>query len=129
MTTFYIATTLENAIEHNRCRDQLRELEHEITYDWTLRSYEVSRQLAEVAWSEVAGVLAADYLVVLLPGGIGTHVELGVALGAHIPIYLVAGASQLIDHRGWPFPFYHHAQVTQVSDIGGLVRQVERRDA
>ena len=115
---FYIATHLENTMEHNLCRDLLRQLGHEITYDWTVNPYEPVEEskLSETAELEVNGVKEADYVVVILPGGIGTHVELGAALTLGKDVLLVAEEEELVDHRGWPFPFYHHPGVEIVGD-------------
>lgn len=50
----------------------------EHTYDWTRQQ---GATLAETAKLEVQAVLAARIVIVLLPGGRGTHTELGVVVG------------------------------------------------
>lgn len=82
---YYIATKLENHLAHNQLRDQLQEQGHEITYDWTTHNAVYREGLArikEVIDLEIQGVLAADTVIVLWPGGRGTHVELGIAIAA-----------------------------------------------
>jgi hypothetical protein len=80
---FYIATRLENHAKHNQLRDILTGLGHEITYDWTThgpvrgKGLEVMNTVAD---AETFGVIDADVLLVLLPGGRGTHVELGLGM-------------------------------------------------
>lgn len=81
--TAYIATKLANHAQHNEVRDRLAELGISLTYDWTehgsVKDTSESR-IIEVAEAERAGVWMADIVIVLLPGGRGTHAELGMAV-------------------------------------------------
>jgi len=98
----------------------------EITYDWTVhgsvRGPDVSReQVADVADREVDGVLLAQVVVVLLPGGRGAHVELGVALACAI-----GDGNRVVIWSSTPdvdfgtteatSAFYHHPGVEHRSD-------------
>ena len=68
---------------HNMVRDDLKKCGHDLTYDWTLHGSvkSVSKErLREVASLELDGVSEADFVVVLLPGGNGTHLELGFSI-------------------------------------------------
>jgi hypothetical protein len=80
---FYVATALENVEEQKRVVTALLALGHECSYDWSVHG-SVQRdgpeRIREVAVNELRGVLDADLVVVLLPGGRGTHTELGFAL-------------------------------------------------
>ena len=87
MVRFYIATTLSQHEKHNTIRDWLTFEGHEITYDWTKHqalkdtNFRFSLTEAEnVSEREIQGIRDADVVVVLLPGGRGTHTELGAAL-------------------------------------------------
>ncbi|MCH9609186.1 MAG: hypothetical protein S4CHLAM45_04080 [Chlamydiales bacterium] len=88
---FYVATSLSRAKMHNQVRDALISKGHELTYDWTLhgsvKMVSLDR-LAEVGEREVKGIAQADVVVLLLPGGKGTHVELGLAAALKKPIIL-----------------------------------------
>ncbi len=125
---FYIATRLENHAEHNRLRDALAALGHKITYDWTRhgavwrRGMEV---IEEVAKSEARGVLEADEVIVLWPGGRGTHVEMGIAIGAGIPISFVSDVAE--HHAASPetCAFYHHPTVRRHSSLEHYLAGVE----
>lgn len=118
MAKFYVATGLSRAKDQNVVRDALVARGHELTYDWSAHGdspkFESMAVLKDVALAEIEGVLASDVLVVLLPGGGGTHVELGVALSVGKPVII---------HSEEPTPFrlgkktkafYHHPQVRQV---------------
>lgn len=83
---FYIATAFANKALHRELAGMLREADHELTYDWTAN--ERARdggadRMEQVTREEIAGVVQAHVLFVLLPGGRGTHVELGVALAEY----------------------------------------------
>lgn len=88
---YYIATSLSNMPQHNELRDQLQALGHEITYDWTTHGPAWPHgvvKCAEVSQSEINGVKFADAVVVLLPGGRGTHIEIGAALAYGKQVFL-----------------------------------------
>jgi nucleoside 2-deoxyribosyltransferase len=93
---FYIASKLENYRNVQAVRDALIKAGHRITYDWTLHGSvagQGAKRLREVAGSEMDGVLSADIVIVLLPGGRGTHAELGMAIAWDIPVMLIADKS------------------------------------
>lgn len=114
---FYIATRLERAADHNLVRDQLVEMGHEITYDWTAHGSvqkEGAARIREVALAETRGVQEADFVVVLLPGGRGTHAELGLALAFGIPVLIHSREEDgFFADDGRTCAFYHHPLVTR----------------
>jgi nucleoside 2-deoxyribosyltransferase len=80
---FYIASKLENAEMVKRVANVLKAAGWEHTYDWTEHGSvknEGDARLAQVAEAELSGVMNADVVIVILPGGRGTHAELGMAL-------------------------------------------------
>ena len=117
MATFYIATSLSRAKDHNRVRDLLTEQGHTITYDWTLHGSVKSttvQRLAEVAEKETDGVMSADIVIILLPGGYGTHAELGMALGTGKKIIVHSADQAPFTACEKTCAFYHHHNVSQV---------------
>lgn len=120
---FYVCTAFQNSRAHNVVRDALRGHGHEITLDWTSGMPEEDPE--KIGILEVDAVLEADFVCVLLPGGRGTHVELGVALGRRIPVLLHAREeADLLDVHGMTSPFYHHPQVARIH--GSLSEYVEK---
>jgi hypothetical protein len=88
----YIASRLENIDNVKLLGDFLRGNGHEITYDWTTHGpvyQHGTARLQEVQRNELQGIADADMVIALLPGGRGTHFELGYATGLYIPILLV----------------------------------------
>lgn len=88
---FYIASRLDNIAAAQYVRDMLTGLGHTVTYDWTIHGSVVGRGeavLGRVALDELRGVEAADTVLALLPGGRGTHAEIGAALVLGCPVVL-----------------------------------------
>jgi len=113
----YIATSLSKASDHNRVRDTLLNGGYHLTYDWTVHGSvkeTTTFRLREVASNELRGVLSADVLVVLLPGGHGTHTELGMALGSGMPVILHSTDPCYFEPGPSTNAFYHHESVHHV---------------
>lgn len=107
---FYLASGLENAAAAKDLRDRLVKDDFEQTYDWMAHGpvwRRGSTGIRRVAQAELAGVAAADFVVVLLPGGRGTHVELGYALGLMKPIYIIGVQPSVFDAHPDTCAFYH----------------------
>ncbi|TFE00860.1 nucleoside 2-deoxyribosyltransferase [Jeotgalibacillus sp. R-1-5s-1] len=108
---FYIASGFQNKHAVQHVSQSLKTNGWIHTYDWTKNerasSYDMLREIGEL---ERDAVLAADLLIVLLPGGKGTLIEMGLALAQRKKIYLVAP-----DERAWDFDqtstFYHLPEV------------------
>jgi hypothetical protein len=117
---FYIATTLTNADAHNRLRDFLTSEGHAITYDWTAHGpvwNQGEDRIAAVAAAELQGVADADFVCVLLPGGRGTHTEMGAALALGKPVLLQVESEEDLEGPA-TCAFYHHPGVTLVGNAG-----------
>ena len=112
---FYIASRLENAEEVSTLAEVLKAAGHTHTYDWTAHGSAKDEVMEQVARNELRGVMAADIVIILLPGGRGTHAELGIALGSSCESIIICakddGASQ---QDGWPCPFYWNTGVKRV---------------
>lgn len=126
------ATRLERAGDHNRLRDLLEADGHHITYDWTHHGAVYGRGvdgIREVAKDEARGVVEADVVFVLLPGGRGTHVELGIALGLDKPVLIVSDDPATTGAVKETCAFYHHPAVAVVPRIEHAVALARRFDS
>ena len=87
----YIATGLQNQARMREVRDILRYDGHTITFDWTEAEQKnfTTAQRKQTAMRERAGVRDADVVLVILPGGRGTHSAMGMALAWGKPILLL----------------------------------------
>lgn len=115
---YYLAASLKNIEGHNQVRDALTSRGYQITYDWTAHGSlkdEGPEALRTAAVEEIRGVQQAQFVLALLPAGRGTHVEIGAALGAGIPV--VAFTAEREKHLGagpGTSAFYHHPGVTMM---------------
>lgn len=128
---FYIATSLSRAAAHHTVREALKKGGHEISYDWTLHGSvkSVSKErLREVALLELGGVAEADFVVVLLPGGNGTHLELGFALAKEKRVFLHTEDSLTFELGPQTNAFYHHPGLIRLQcplvDVAAAVQSI-----
>ncbi len=110
----YIASGLQNYKQVQALRDALLADGHEITYDWTLHGSahgQGEQRLREVAAKEMVGVMTADLVIVLLPGGRGTHAELGAANALYKPVILFSRDEKDFDADEMTCAFYWNLNV------------------
>lgn len=116
MASIYVASSLSNTPEVLRLVRRLKDAGHSITYEWWEHGSvqaEGRQRIAEVAQAEMQGVARADCVVVLLPGGLGTHVELGIALAFARRVIVVAENREVLKGgRDYECAFYSHPYVT-----------------
>lgn len=121
----YVASGLENIAVVREFNQRLTQLGYKITYDWTdhgsvqgtvsVENPDVTR-IRDVAAHEMRGVAAAYLVVCILPGGRGTHTELGAAIAQSrlngTRIVMVGDAEAQYGSAERPTcAFYHHPQV------------------
>lgn len=115
MRSVYVASALENAATARAVAEYFVRCGWDWTYDWTGHgSVQLlgPARIAQVARSEADGVVAAGCVVALLPGGRGTHAEIGIGIGARKPVLVVAAnRGDLCDAGGRECAFYHHSLV------------------
>jgi hypothetical protein len=124
---YYIATSFQNKEAHAECHRYFADMGYELTFDWTVYPFIPDPYvLHTVATREIDAVKAADFVVVILPGGRGTHIELGAALAHAKPVFVVAPhPQQLLDWQGLPVPFYYHSSVQVVARIENIPPKLE----
>src|SRR6266853_4344866 len=77
---FYLATRKDRAEEANAISAALSSHGWERTLTWSAQEGAGLAAHSELAQAELRAVAVADVLIVMLPGGYGTHVEIGAAL-------------------------------------------------
>lgn len=123
----YIATQLDNWKAHNEVRDTLLAYGHTITYDWTTHGPVFGHGLEAVravAAKEAEGVASADAVVVLWPGGRGTHVELGMAIALKKQIFFLLEVAAHHFATKETCAFYHHPVVWRSQTLEELYKQI-----
>ncbi|MFC3212602.1 group-specific protein [Planomicrobium okeanokoites] len=95
---FYIASSFANKDKVREAASILRGAGHVQTFDWTVNLRASSVEDLELYGTlEKKAVLEADFLIVLLPAGKGSHIELGIALGQGKTVYLLSESEELFD--------------------------------
>jgi nucleoside 2-deoxyribosyltransferase len=107
---FYLATRKDRGNEADALSAELKSHGWERTYTWTALDPTKTDDFADVALKEIAGVRDADVLIVLLPGGFGTHVEIGAALALGKPVILHAPDQKTLE-TPYRCIFHHHPGV------------------
>jgi nucleoside 2-deoxyribosyltransferase len=109
MPNFYLATRKDRSEQAAPLLQALKAHGWVRTFTWTGDEID-SDQHAEIALAELAGVREADVLIVLLPGGYGTHVEIGAALALGKPVILHAADRETLE-KPYPCVFHYHPGV------------------
>lgn len=116
MQKFYVASSFRNIDAVRYVAAHLKSIGYVHTYDWT-KNDQLKKEkkfsledLRDIGQREKEAVLASDLIVVIMPGGKGTHIELGIALGhgKRIVLYSPDGA---IDNFETTSTFYHLPEV------------------
>jgi nucleoside 2-deoxyribosyltransferase len=114
---FYLATRKDRSEQADELSQKLKGHGWERTFAWTDQDGAGSEGHAAVAVAELTGVREADVLIVLLPGGYGTHVEIGAALALGKPVILHAPDRKTLD-TPYPCIFHYHPGVKRlVSEV------------
>jgi len=128
---FYVASSFKNIEAVNQVANQLKMRGHLQTYDWTKNAKAKEAQaltfedLKDIGEKERNAVGGADFVIVLLPGGKGTHIELGIALGLGKRIFLYSPDGE-INNLDTTSTFYHLPEIEKCfGTIDELVETVD----
>lgn len=109
---FYVASSFRNVVNVRYVAQTLESKGYVNTYDWIQNAS--ARDVGTVALGDLCSigqherdaVMAADVVVILLPGGKGTHVELGIAIaqGRRTILY---SPEEVINNLETTSTFYH----------------------
>lgn len=115
---FYIASSFANQEMVKKLSRLLMQKGHEQTYDWTMNDRADSAEaLSRIGQLEKNAVSACDVFFILLPGGKGSHIELGLALAGEKKVFLFSETDVFSD-ISMSTTFYHLPEVERV--IGTL---------
>jgi nucleoside 2-deoxyribosyltransferase len=107
---FYLSTRIDRNTHAIGLLDALKAQGWERTLDWSDQRSVSPDEYSDIAVAEIAAVREADVLVVLLPGGYGTHVEIGVALALGKRVVLHTPDAKTLN-TPYPCIFHYHPQV------------------
>lgn len=124
---FYIASSFKNIEKVRYVSKYLKDKGFIHTYDWTINENVTTlEELKTIGQKEKNAVIEADFVVVLLPAGKGSHIELGIAIGNGKKIYLYSPNNEL-DNIETTSTFYHLPEVEKC--IGTLDKLVDIIDS
>jgi nucleoside 2-deoxyribosyltransferase len=124
MPKFYLATRKDRATQAEKLLEALKSRGWERTFTWAGEDKAGAEEYPELALAELAGIHEADVLIVLLPGGYGTHVEIGAALALGKPVILHAPDHETLNSP-YPCVFHYHPGVkllvSEVVDVNAII--------
>lgn len=125
MPKFYVATRKDRAGDAASIEEALKAHRWERTFVWTERDGADSEENAKIAAAELDGVRKADVLIVLLPDGYGTHVEIGAALALGKPVIIHAPDRKTLE-TPYTCIFHYHPGVvrlliSEILDVSSIV--------
>ncbi len=120
---FYVASSFKNIDKVRNVSKQLKSRGYIHTYDWTqIEKASTLEDLELIGQKEKDAVAEADFIVVLLPAGKGSHIELGIALGLNKRVILYSPNNE-INNVTTTSTFYHLFEVEKF--IGSIDELVE----
>lgn len=132
MNTFYVASSFRNIDAVRYVVSKLKSVGFVHTYDWTKNAKAKEEKtstledLKEIAQKERDAVLESDLIVVLMPGGKGTHIEFGIALGHGKKMFLYS-PDGAIDRFDTTSTFYHLPEVEKCyGSLDDLIQKITK---
>lgn len=125
MKKFYVASSFKNIDTVRYVSNELKKKGYIQTYDWTQNERASTvEDLKEIGQQERNAVLEADFIIVLLPAGKGSHIEFGIALGQGKRIYLYSQDDE-VNKFETTSTFYHLSEVEKcIGTIDELIAGV-----
>ncbi len=122
---FYLSSSFANKSVVRKVASMLISSGFRQTYDWTMNQHVQSiEDLARIGEEEKSAIFNADFLILLLPGGKGSHIEFGIALGLGKRIYLYSEMNKMNEFETTS-TFYHVNGVTSCSgSLDDLVKKI-----
>jgi nucleoside 2-deoxyribosyltransferase len=107
---FYLSTRKDRSAQADALSQALIAHGWERTYAWTAVDGADVEKYPEIALAELRGVRESDVLIVLLPGGYGTHVEIGAALALGTLVIIHSPDRKTLE-TPYPCVFHYHPGV------------------
>lgn len=125
MKKFYVASSFINKEAVRFVSQCLIDNNFIHTYDWTKHDRASTfDDLKSIGNMERTAVLESDFIIIILPAGKGSHIELGIALGQGKQIYLYS-PDGAVDNLDTTSTFYHLENIEKCSGtITDLIKKV-----
>jgi nucleoside 2-deoxyribosyltransferase len=125
---FYLATRKDRESQANKISEALQARGWQRTFIWEAKDSASADEYSATAKSELDAIRNCDALIVLLPGGYGTHVEIGAALALAKPVVIHAPDQKTLE-TPYPCVFHYHPGVTlivsNVVDVDAILTRLQ----
>lgn len=124
---FYIGSGLKNAKIVNEFSEKLQKKHGwKHTYNWTENNLEneTIEDLIKYATLEQKAIEESDVVIIILPAGRGTHIELGMAIALNKKVYLYSNKKEEFDAEN-TVAFYQLPSVKKIiGDIDYAINEI-----
>ena len=112
---FYVGSGMKNSKLVDQYAQLLKENGWKQTHDWVKNiSDDISKEdMVKYASLESQGIMDADVVIMLLPGGRGAHIELGMAMALNKKIFLCSTTKEEFSIEN-TVAFYELPKITQL---------------
>lgn len=108
---FYVASSFKNIESVRYVGKELIKRGYTLTYDWTKNTRASTiEDLKGIGQEEKDAVTESDFIIILLPAGKGSHIEMGIALGQNKQIFLYS-PNEEVNNYATTSTFYHLSEV------------------
>lgn len=108
---FYVASSFKNIESVRYVGKELIKRGYTLTYDWTRIERALTiEDLKVIGQEEKDAVTESDFIIILLPAGKGSHIEMGIALGQNKQIFLYS-PNEEVNNYATTSTFYHLPEV------------------
>ncbi|MET1015047.1 MAG: group-specific protein [Paenisporosarcina sp.] len=108
---FYVASSFQNINQVRTITKELIQIGGHLSYDWTLNERADSiEDLQRIGSLEKAAIEDSELVIIVLPGGNGTHIELGLAIAGKKKIILFSPDHKIMDAET-STTFYHLPEI------------------
>lgn len=124
--TVYIASGMQNKATVQSLTRSLEINDVIVTYKWFKHGrYAALGDRQRAAINEINGIDSAEIVLVLLPGGRGTHFELGYAIATNKKVLLHSLDGQWADNAGERCAFYSLPQIKVLPSLGNIIQVIQ----
>jgi hypothetical protein len=122
MKSYYVASSLDNILNVRNTILSMAIAGFKNTYDWSTHGMVSNKSdLSEIAQKEMLGVVEADFLILLMPAKLGSHVEFGIALALNKPVFIIENNIEYEEKS-----FYNLPNVCRYQNMDKLLAELTR---
>lgn len=121
---FYVGSSFKNNQLVNYISKEFSKFDWENTHNWAenIKVNETQSDLISSSIQEKEAIKSADVIIIVLPGGLGTHIEIGMALAWEKKVYLCSTDEKLLNGT---VNFYYLPDIIKLSgNIDDIIQKI-----